>query len=198
MNIRIYVEGGGDQRQLKANCREGFRDFFKKAGFQERMPKIIACGGRDDAYDMFKTAHANRNEYALLLVDAEGPITEGQGPWQHLEGSEPDNASEEQCHLMVQVMESWFLADRAALAEYYGQGFRSNVIPQYQDVEIVRKEDVYSKLRQATASTNKGRYNKAADSFKILGRINPEKVRQKSAHADRLIRHLDQQTRGRK
>lgn len=56
MSVKVYVEGGGDSSALKRKCREGFREFFRKIGLQGRMPRIVACGPRNNAYDDFCTA----------------------------------------------------------------------------------------------------------------------------------------------
>ena len=69
MNGRIYIEGGGDDsKELKIRCREGFRRLLEKCGFKGRMPKLIACGGRDATFSDFSTAHENNaaNVYAAL------------------------------------------------------------------------------------------------------------------------------------
>jgi len=58
VTVRLYVEGGGDSKELKTHCRRGFRKFIEKAGLQGRMPRIVACGGRQRAYDSFATALA--------------------------------------------------------------------------------------------------------------------------------------------
>ena len=199
MSIKIYVEGGGKKSGLRAECRKGFSTFLKKAGFQGRMPKIIACGSRNDAYGLFKIAR-NNNEICLLLVDAEEPIPTGHKPWQHLKErdgwSKPSNATEEQCHMMVLIMESWFLADKEALWEYYGQGFRADIIPQYNqynNVEKVYKDDVLDKLRRATRDTTKGSYSKGSHSFNILATLNPDKIKQASPYAKRFLEQLDKQ-----
>lgn len=198
MSISIFVEGGGDRKDLKAECRKAFIYFLEGAEkFQGRMPKIIACGPRDVAYRRFKTAYED-NENCLLLVDAEEPITEGHTPWQHLQKrdkwTKPRGATDEHCHLMVQVMESWFLADKEALADYYGQGFQKNVIPQSQNIETVPKKDVLDKLKQATRRTQKGAYRKGPHSFMILAKIDPGKVIQASRYAKRFVEQLDKQT----
>ena len=197
MSITIYVEGGGEG-SLKPTCRKGFTEFIKRAGFEERMPRIMACGSRDNTYDKFKTAHED-NKLCILLVDAEDSIKAGDKPWQHLNKrdgwSKPSNATEEQCHMMVLIMESWFLADKEALQEYYGQGFRADAIPQYNNVEIVPKDDVLDKLRQATRNTKKGSYSKGSHSFNILATLNPDKIKQASPYAKRFLDQLDQQTR---
>lgn len=196
MSIKIFVEGGG-QGRLRKECRRGFLTFLREAGFQGRMPQIIPCGSRDIAYDQFKTAYED-NENCLLLVDAEGPITEGYTPWQHLQNrdkwTKPRGVTDERCHLMVQVMESWFLADKEALADYYGQRFHANVIPKYQNVETVLKQDVLDKLEQATRRTQKGSYRKGPHSFMILAKIDPSKVTQASRYAERFVEQLEKQT----
>ena len=195
VSVRLYVEGGGDRAELKTACRKGFSRFIEKAGLQGRMPRIVACGSRGDAYDSFKTAHAHEDGTAMFLVDAEGPVEEAQGPWQHLEirdgWQRPDAATDEQCHLMVQVMESWFLADVDALALFYGGDFRRQALPANPNVEQVAKQDVLDRLEQSTHDTGKGHYSKGKHSFELLATLNPAKVREASAYADRLILALE-------
>jgi hypothetical protein len=53
-DARIYVEGGGDTDFLRSRCREAVTKLLKNAGFAGRLPRLIACGSRDDAYDDFK------------------------------------------------------------------------------------------------------------------------------------------------
>lgn len=55
--VKIYVEGGGNLARLKRKCRQAFSSFFKRAGFKDRMPRIVACGSRNNAYDDFCTAN---------------------------------------------------------------------------------------------------------------------------------------------
>ena len=178
---------------LKRECRKGFNEFIEKAGLTGSMPRIVACGGRQDAYDRFKTAHASGNSDAVLLVDSEGPVSPS-GSWQHLKSRDgwdrPAGTTDDQCHLMVQVMESWFLADKDALSSFYGQGFRPQTLPANPDIEKVSKPDVLNGLAQATRDTGKGPYKKGSNSFAILEKLDPEKVRNESPYADRFIRAL--------
>ena len=88
---------------------------------------------------------------------------------------------------MVQVMESWFVADRETLAAYYGSDFRSNAIPQWPEVEGVPKGNVLSGLRRATRNTTKGSYRKGRHGFEILGRLDPNMVTTSSPHAKRFV-----------
>lgn len=54
--MKLYVEGGGDSAALKTACRAGFSEFLSKAGLKGKMPRIVACGSRQNAYDSFCTA----------------------------------------------------------------------------------------------------------------------------------------------
>ena len=200
VSVKLHAEGGGDRRELKTACRKGFRRFIEQAGLRGNMPSIVACGSRNKAYDMFKTAHAHGDGTAMLLVDSEGPVEVAQGPWQHLATRDgwqrPDAATDEQCHLMVQVMESWFLADVDALESFYGQHFHRQALPGNPNVEQVAKQDVLDRLEQATRNTGKGHYSKGKHSFEILAKLDPAKVRAASRYADRLIRVLGENNHG--
>ncbi len=192
--VRLYVEGGGDTNRLRTACRRGFREFFEKAGLMGKMPRIIASGSRRSAYDDFCIAQREGAGCALLLVDSEEAVDDQEGPWDHLRKrpgdrwARPTGASDEQCHLMVQIMESWFLADKATLAKYFGKGFNEGALPKRADIEAIPKVDVSKCLERATRRTEtKGSYSKGKHSFEILGLIDPKLVRQASPYADRLL-----------
>ena len=189
----LYVEGGGNSKSLRTKCRQGFRIFLEKVGVIGRMPRIVACGSRDNAYDRFKTGHESKGVDATLLVDAEGPVS-AIGPWEYLQQSDgwsrPKGATDDQCHLMVQVMESWFLADKDALEAYFGQGFRRQALPANPNVEQIPKQDVERGLERAGDGTGKGRYRKGAHSFEVLERLDVGKVRKGSDYADRFVKAL--------
>ena len=91
---------------------------------------------------------------------------------------------------MVQVMESWFLADVDTLESFYGQGFRRRSLPANPNIEDIPKQDVDNGLVAATRDTSKGRYKKGAHSFKILESLDPARVMNASPHAKRFIAAL--------
>lgn len=202
--MKLYVEGGGDAAALKTACREGFTKFITRAGLKNR-PRVVACGSRRDAYESFCTAIASGDE-AMLLVDAEAVVSspnqagEPQAwlPWQHLkqrkgDGWEtPRGGVNEHCHLMVEVMENWFLADRQCLKEFFGNGFRENQLPaEARDVEKITKIEVYGALKNSTAQCKtKGRYGKSEHSFQLLALIDPAKVTGRSPWAGRFLAEL--------
>lgn len=128
--IRLYVEGGGDGKETKAHMREGFHIFLQKIVELARAKRIkwqiIACGPRTKAFSAFETALATHPEACnILLVDAEGPVHTLL--WQHLQNRDDWSVSgidNKNCHLMVQTMEAWLMADKDTLARFYGPGFR--------------------------------------------------------------------------
>lgn len=196
MSVKIYVEGGGNGNALRRKCREGFSEFFRKTGLQGRMPKIMACGPRNAAYDDFCTAlkQTATNDFIILLVDSEAEITPDDSAWEHLkkrdEWTKPRRAKNDNVHLMVQCMEAWFIADRDALREYFGQYFKPNALPVRNDIENITKSDLEQALEKATTATRKGAYHKSKHSFDILARLNPDKVKTCSPHAERLVKTL--------
>jgi hypothetical protein len=195
VRIWLYVEGGGnDNARLKRACREGFHKFLTRAGFVGRMPKIVACGSRNDAFESFQTA-CNEGRAAILLVDAEDALR-SESPTKHLLARDnwkfSPQIDDEQVHLMVQCMENWFLADTSALAQFYGQGFQSNALPKALEIESVTKQATFDALEQAARNTKtKGRYHKGRHSYEILQRIDPNKVRKAAPYVERLFVYLD-------
>ena len=197
MSTRLYVEGGGDRKPLRTECRQAFRAFLQKAGLAGRLPRIFASGGRQQAYDNFRHAlGASRgDDFVVLLVDSEGPIATDAERWRHLKDRDgwdkPAGATDDQVHLMVQCMEAWFLADRPVLADYFGDGFSENSLPRRADVEEVSKQELELGLNAATRNSRpKGAYRKGRDSFALLADLDPDKVANASPHAKRFLEAL--------
>ena len=196
VTVKVYVEGGGDDLALHTKCRKGFRVFLENAGFKGRMPRIVACGSRADAYDSFCTALniEGVDQFPILLVDGEAPVT--SAPWLHVktragDGWErPSGAADDHLHLMVQCMEAWFLADKDRLAGYYGQKFIPRHLPGNANAEEVAKADVMRGLKMATRGTKKGEYSKGSHSFEILEGIASAKIKN-LPHVKRLFAVLD-------
>ena len=197
MKVKVYVEGGGDTRALRAQCREGFRDFFCKAGLEGRMPSIHPCGGRQKAFKDFRTAFKNAGAkyFIILLVDSEDSVGVEESSWAHLKRRDnwdtPEAATDDNAYLMVQCMESWFLADQDKLAAFFGDEFHPKALPARPEVEDIPKQDVLNGLKAAAWNCGKkGEYHKGGHSFKILSCLDPEKVTAASPHAKRLIETL--------
>lgn len=202
----LIVEGGGDGRlDLKVECRRAFRLLLEQAGLRARMPQIIAAGGRQSAYDLFVsrwTAFQRGGPLPLLLVDSEAPVA-GPSAWAHVgkrqgdRWSRPAGAGEEHLHFMVECMEAWFLADRAAVKAFFGKELREGSLPALTArIETIPKAKVYESLDGATKATKKGRYGKGAHSFKLLATLDPAKLRAASPWAERFFATIDRLTLG--
>ena len=195
MKVKLYVEGGGDTRFLRAQCRQHFKKFFCKAGLKGRMPRIVASGGRVKAFEDFHNAlkNAGTESFIILLVDSEDGVA--AGPWAHLKRRDnwdkPAAATDDNAHLMAQCMESWFLADKDKLAAFFGDEFNRGALPVRLAVEEIPKKDVLNGLKAATRNCGKkGEYHKGRHSFRILSCLDPEKVTAASPHARRLVETL--------
>ena len=193
--VRIYVEGGGDGKSSKAKLREGFGIFLSELRQKAREKRIrwnlTACGGRDQAHRGFANAMASYPKaLVVLLVDSEGPITFGTDKRTYLQdrdGWDIQTTTEDQCHLMVQDMEAWLLADPEALSTYYGQGFNARAIPASPNIETIAKNQLIPTFEKATKATQKGTYHKIRHGTALLARVNPMIVRGKSPHCDDLF-----------
>jgi len=197
--VTIYVEGGGNgNRCLTSECRKAFAKFFEKAGFKNRLPRVIPCGRRNAAYDDFCTALKSATRTGckvFLLVDSEDPLHSAlDKPWEHLLARDkwemPDGATSEQVHLMIECMENWFLADPETLQNFFGQGFHARSLPNNSNIDTISKSDTLRCLGKASKDTTKGKYGKGAHSFKILGLIDANKVIAASLSVQRLVNEL--------
>lgn len=201
MKVCLYIEGGGPyaRSQTATACRKAFHLFFEKALGDKQKPRIIASGSRDEAYHDFSRALEETGTFAVLLVDSEDPVVSGGTAAAHLRHREhhwTKPMPDDQVHLMVQCMEAWFLADKAALAKYYGKKFKASALPTNPKIEEIPKREVLSGLAGATKETQKGPYHKTKHGFDLLECIDPAAVRKASGHADALIELILARLRG--
>jgi hypothetical protein len=195
VTAKIYIEGGGDGEALHTLFREGWRRFFEAAGLAGQMPRVVPGKGRVQTFDLFLTALGNPRpgELPLLLVDSEGPVAAGHTVWQHLKAQanwdRPDGAGDDRAFLMVQVMETWFLADYALLREYFGAALREQHLREWPALEVLSKDTVISALTRATTGCSKS-YSKGKVSYELLARLNTQSVEAKCPHAKTLLDRL--------
>lgn len=195
MSTTIYIEGGGQGQLLDTLFREGWNAFFQTAGLKGRMPKVVRGRGRAQTFDLFCLAIDNprRAGLPLLLVDSEAPLAGHHTAWQHLEHHDgwqrPRGAGDDQAFLMVEMMETWFLADQDLLRRYFGPELRESAIRAWPSLEEVAKASVRAALDRATAACNT-RYSKGKVSFELLAGLNPVLVEQSCPQARRLLDRL--------
>lgn len=196
--IRIYIEGGGDGKNSKSLLHQGFSNFFKDLKAIARSNQIkwdmIMCGSRNNAFRDFRNAFKTYpSAFIILLVDSEAPIN--KPPWEHLklrDNWDSPNLDDTHCHLMVQSMEAWLIADIEALKKYYGQGFKEKTIPTNLNVEKIPKDSLEPSLKAASCNTSKGEYRKIQHAAQLLEMIDVAKVRKASYYCDRLFITLTQ------
>lgn len=196
--VRIYAEGGGNDKSVRRNLRAGLSQFLDPLRQLARARQIhwnvILSGSRNETYANFALAlKTHPDAFNVLLVDSESPVR--QAPWEHLrsqDGWDRRGCSEEQCHLMVQAIEAWLIADPETLVGFYGQGFLLKALPDRNDVEAVPKDKVLAALSQATEKTQKKKYHKTRHCPDLLARLNPEQVRWRARHCDRLFTSLEE------
>ena len=200
MSVTLYVEGGGNGKDLKSECRRGFTKLLTNIGFKGRLPKIVACGPRNDVLDDFRTALGQGLRHSIMLVDSEDLVDETNAPnnpsgaWRHLADRDkwqrPKAASDDQAQLMVTTMETWLVADPSAVIKHFPGMSDKKSLPSV-DLESRTKKDILAALNKATSGSQKGEYKKGRDSFDLLGKLNPEELKTKLPYFRRFAKALD-------
>lgn len=193
---KLYVEGGGNSSDLITSCRKGFHKLLESSGLRGRLPRIVACGSRNDAYDSFVTElKSNPSGYIGLLVDSEDPIGDLEKPWEHLKQCDgwdrPDGARDEQALLMTTCMETWIIADRETLKEHYGHKLRESKLPSTFELEKRSRSQIQDALRTATKDCSNA-YAKNKRSFEVLGILKKDALEQLPSF-NRVIRILEKE-----
>lgn len=202
--IQIYIEGDTSKKGKNSaiSLTKGFHYFFndlqEKAKKKNILIRPILCGSTDLTFRIFQGANRNSNNaFLCFLVDSDKPLEDKDTPKIFLQREKKwnlKNINENQCHLMVQIMESWFLADVETLKTFYSQKFNSSAIPKTKDVEKIHKTNVESSLDKATKKTQKGIYceNKLRHSAELLIKIDVIKIRQRAKHCERLFQTIEE------
>ena len=193
--IRIYFEG--DRR-----LRPGLEAFLKPAIDLARKQRIgfnaIAGGPTEETIrDFFDAVRDYPEALVILLVDSDSRddgnlirSIRSRSTWNKELGT---GVQDSQIHFMVQVMESWFLADISTLERFYGNRFQRNRLPRNPAVEQISKDDVIRGLEGATRGTSKGKYNKTRHAPELLQRVDSSKLRNRDVapNCNRLFTTLE-------
>ena len=184
MKAVIYIEGGAtgaNTRAVSSACREAFRKLFNRMGFKGRQPRLVDCGFRDDVYEAFKTANESKKwDWVAMWIDSEDPLADVEHAWKHLatvqtvsKWKKPKGATDDQVLLMTTCMETWIVADRAALRAHFGNELRENSLPPSNNLEQRDRHKVQDQLEQATKNCQNA-YIKNKRSYAVLANLNPE------------------------
>ena len=159
--IAFFVEGEEDpkerreDRQLRKTFHTVFQELGDLAAAKGIGLKFRLYGSRRAAFEKFceaVTRDRTGEVYHVLLVDSEAPVMVAGECWGHVNARQgdgwvrPAGAGDDQCHLMVEAIEGWLLADREALRRFYGDGFRAGSLPDTTDVEQIPKTRHISSL----------------------------------------------------
>jgi hypothetical protein len=182
----IYLEGGGNAKDLHVRCRKGFRKLLKQCdGFAGRMPKLVACGSRNSAFDDFATAHARSRpgDFVAMWIDSEDPMERHERTWEHLRTrdgwTKPRGAVDDQVLMMTTCMETWIVADRESLKQHYehdGANRQESALPPLDNLESRSRDEIQDKLVHATRKCPNA-YEKGKRSFNVLAVLTPERLK---------------------
>jgi hypothetical protein len=180
MEIRIYFEG-------KATLTSGFESFFTELRTAARVARstIQFVAAKDGIGAYRKASRTHAQAWNILLKDSEQPMPTNALRLCERHGINPEFV--DRAFWMVELMETWFLADRDTLASYYGDGFLANAIGETADVEQVSKAQVLDRLKRATTKTSKGEYDKVKYAPYLLEKLDSNRVRLRAEHCRQLF-----------
>ena len=190
------MEGGGrgNRRRLRVGMAAFLRPLAEAARGKLLPLVVVPCGSRESTFRRFRDSvnNADSHERQILLVDSETPVTlPARAHLRETAGWNLSFAPMHTIHLMVQVMETWILADPRALAEYYGQNFNVGRLPKRADLEQEPKTSVEKALKDATKRTGKGVYHKTKHASELLKLLNQRLVKERCRYCKRLFEALD-------
>jgi hypothetical protein len=171
--IRIYFEG---DKCLRPGFDAFFREVRERADTARWKVRIVATGGTPER-DFGIGTRKHPAAWNILLRDSEGPLDPSRPP-----------PKADSIFWMVETMESWFHADKDALAQYYKKGFRKDALKPNPNVEEISKRDLIQGLNFATKDTTKGKYHKTKHAPALLESIKPELVRRAAPNCERLFK----------
>lgn len=200
MGVKIFIEGGGVGGATMKTFRSKCQMFFDKMLVGRDKLKITPGGGRSQTLALFLASlkSLGKSDYSILLVDAEGPLAPDADKWDHIlatitsNAKKPKDLETEDLHFMVQIMESWFLADPHELSSYYGSAFRAEKLPKPingLDIETHLKDVVLKKLSAAVKPCQTDGYAKS-DGWDLIALIDPAEVCKVSHFARELRKRL--------
>jgi hypothetical protein len=191
----IYLEGGGESKELHSRCREGFNRLLEQNGFKGKMPRLVACGSRNSVFSDFKAApQGKRHTFVAMWIDSEDPVLDIEKTWEHLKKRDgwerPEKSSNEQVLFMTTCMETLIAADRDALKTCFKHKLQESVLPPLNILESRNRKDLFDNLKHATRDCQ-APYEKGKKSFELLGMLNAKTLRKYLPSVERSWRILE-------
>lgn len=174
--LRIYFEG--DTR-----LRPGFHSFLKEiveAARQKRCRLELVATDGTPVEDFRIALRSHPDAWNVLLLDSEGSLSSCD------RRKKFDREDDDRVFWMVELMESWFLADIPTLSAFYGNRFQEGALKGNPKVEEIPKADVRKRLNKASGDT----YHKTNHAPKLLERIDPALVRKAAPNCERMFRTI--------
>jgi hypothetical protein len=169
--LRIYFEG---DPALRVGMRKFFStiaDAASRKGWHFAPP--VATKGRPvQAFLIALQTHPTA--WNVLLLDQEDS-DEAANRKQALADCDRDSV-----FWMIEIMESWFLADLDALRKLFGANVKASGNP---NVEGIPKKDVIDRLKRLA----KGDYQKVKHGVRLLASIDPAAVRRAAPDCERMF-----------
>jgi hypothetical protein len=185
--IRIYFEG-------HPGLRVPLGSFLAKAVPSANGKfKLIAGRGRDQTIDDFVVAVRQHRVGSLIILLDSDQADDGRlfvRLQQKTNWKPARKVGANSVYWMVQCMEAWFLADRKALRNVFGERLKAKSLPRGADVETVTKPDML--LKKATRGSDGSPYDKGSHAGKLLACLDPEAVRRGARNFQRLLDTLSE------
>jgi hypothetical protein len=175
--LRIYFEGDA---RLKPGFRSFFGEIVESAKARQCRLNWIATDGTP-VQDYYNGLEANPDAWNVLLLDSDLPADRTQEELCRAKKIEPFRS--DSVFWMVQVMESWFLADADALRVHFGKRLQEGSLKGNPKVEEIPKGDVEARLKNIAG----GDYHKVNDGTKLLARVDPTRVRNAAPNCERMF-----------
>jgi hypothetical protein len=182
--IRIYYEGDG---LLREGLSAFFSDIRTRAKEKGCNVRFIPANGTPQR-DFGIAIKTNTTSWNILLLDSEGP-DDGRLSASLCAKMGWDPSQIDSIFWMVEMMESWFHADKEALQSFYGSGFNRKALKANPEVEKIPKKDLKAGLKAATKGSSKGDYydHKTSHGKELLGMIVPARVREAGPNCRRMF-----------
>ena len=185
--IRIYYEG---DRLLRPGFDAFFSEIRDRAKQQRCRVRLIPTNGKP-ARDFGIAIRTNIAAWNVLLLDSERADTGSLSASLCAENGW-DTSQADSVFWMVQMMESWFHADKDALQSFYGEGFKRRALKANPEVEKISKKDLRDGLKAATKDSSKGDYfdHKTSHGPRLLERINTVLVQEAAPNCRKMFESI--------